>query len=300
MRPDGAPRSNDSAPHKGSKGCERPLRVQGEGRLSLAQPDPHLPIWKDMAKPGALPRPLAVAAQYRHDGAPMKRYRGFLFDVDNTLLDYDRAEAEALDETMADAAPSVPIEKARSVTGSSMRATGSASSRRKSPKELKVGRFADLLAALGAAGDAKAIGESYLLRLSRKAYFLPHAGGDRVPLPDRGALPCHKRLLGRPAGQDGGGGHRGLLLRHPHLGGDGVRQPDPRFFQAACAALDIPPADLLCVGDSPVTDVGGALSAGSTPAGTRRTAGVAGRRQSSDIGDRRPPGPDRDLGRLGE
>ncbi len=40
--------------------------------------------------------------------AAMKTYRGFLFDADNTLFDYDRAETEALDETLAHAAPSVP------------------------------------------------------------------------------------------------------------------------------------------------------------------------------------------------
>jgi YjjG family noncanonical pyrimidine nucleotidase len=194
----------------------------------------------------------------------MKRYRGFLFDVDNTLLDYDRAEAEALDETMADAAPSVPLEKARSVyrainTGYWKRFEQAEISR----EELKVGRFADLLAAVGVAGDAKAIGESYLLRLSRRAYFLPHAREVIESLSRTAALCLVTNGFsivqrGRLSAAGIEGFFSAILISEEM----GFAKPDPRFFQAACAALDLPPADLLCVGDSPVTDVGGALSAG--------------------------------------
>jgi FMN phosphatase YigB (HAD superfamily) len=42
----------------------------------------------------------------------------------------------------------------------------------------------------------------------------------------------------------------------------GVSKPDPAFFRAAAQALGLPPADLLCVGDSPSTDIRGALASG--------------------------------------
>ena len=45
-------------------------------------------------------------------GRPMKTYRGFLLDADNTLFDYDRAEREAFLEAVAPALPGVPPEQA--------------------------------------------------------------------------------------------------------------------------------------------------------------------------------------------
>ena len=194
----------------------------------------------------------------------MKRYRGFLFDLDNTLLDYDTAGAEALDETIAEAAPSVPREEARAAyrvinAGYWKRFEQAEISR----EELKVGRFADLLSKLGIAGDAHAIGESYLLRLSRKAYFLPHAREVIESLARTAALCLVTNGFsivqrGRIAAAGIEGFFTAILISEEM----GFAKPDPRFFRAACAAIGLTPADLLCVGDNPVTDIGGALSAG--------------------------------------
>ncbi|MEU7166035.1 HAD-IA family hydrolase [Streptomyces morookaense] len=38
----------------------------------------------------------------------------------------------------------------------------------------------------------------------------------------------------------------------------GVQKPDPRLFEAACAALHLPPAEVLMVGDDPRADAGAA------------------------------------------
>jgi 2-haloacid dehalogenase len=205
----------------------------------------------------------------------MKSYRGFLFDADNTLFDYDRAEVEALDETMTEAAPSVPFAEARAAyhginAGYWKRFERAEVSR----EELKVGRFADLLSALGVAGDARAMGDSYLARLSRKAYFLPHAR-EVIESLSRTAALClvtngfSMVQRGRMAASGIEDRFTAVLISEDL----GFAKPDPRFFRAACEALRLPPADLLCVGDSPVTDIGGALSAGIdacwyAPAGT--------------------------------
>jgi putative hydrolase of the HAD superfamily len=42
----------------------------------------------------------------------------------------------------------------------------------------------------------------------------------------------------------------------------GFRKPHPSFFQAVCAHLRLPPAEVLCVGDDPDNDVRGAIRAG--------------------------------------
>ena len=59
----------------------------------------------------------------------MKEYRGVLLDADNTLFDYDRAEAEALDETFAGTIPDVPRGEAAETYRRSTPGTGSFSSR---------------------------------------------------------------------------------------------------------------------------------------------------------------------------
>ncbi len=46
---------------------------------------------------------------------------------------------------------------------------------------------------------------------------------------------------------------------------DGVYKPDARAFTHACAALGLPPADVVYVGDSVLADVEGALGVGMTP-----------------------------------
>jgi FMN phosphatase YigB (HAD superfamily) len=42
----------------------------------------------------------------------------------------------------------------------------------------------------------------------------------------------------------------------------GSAKPDPAIFQAACAALDVDPAEAVYVGDDPLLDVVGAQKAG--------------------------------------
>jgi 2-haloacid dehalogenase len=194
----------------------------------------------------------------------MKKYRGFLFDADNTLFDYDRAEAEALDETVAEAIAGVPPEKARSAyrlinAGYWKRFEQAEVSR----EELKVGRFSDLLAALGVGGDARAMADGYLVRLSRKAYFLPHAR-EVVESLARTAGLClvTNGFASVQRGRMEASGIEGCFTAILISEDLGFAKPDPRFFHRACAELRLAPAEVLCVGDSPASDIGGALSAG--------------------------------------
>jgi 2-haloacid dehalogenase len=194
----------------------------------------------------------------------MKRYRGFLLDADNTLLDYDRAESEALEETLDEAAPRAPREQARAV----YREINAGWWRRYeqgavTAAALKVGRFADLMAALHLGGDPAAVARGYLLRLGSKAYPLPHADhvvrtlcrGARLALVTNGLTDVQKGRLER----SGWASCFTAVIISEELG---VAKPDPAFFRAALDALHMPPEELLCVGDNPVSDVGGALAAG--------------------------------------
>ena len=128
---------------------------------------------------------------------------------------------------------------------------------------LKVGRFADLLRALDVGGDAAFVAEGYLTRLSRRAYFLPGARDLVVSLARSAPLGIVTNgisVVQRGRLEKSGIGHCfSALLISEELG---CAKPDPRFFAAACAAMGLPAAQLLCVGDNPVTDVQGALAAG--------------------------------------
>ncbi|MFI5369420.1 MAG: YjjG family noncanonical pyrimidine nucleotidase [Spirochaetia bacterium] len=194
----------------------------------------------------------------------MKTYRGFLLDADNTLFNYDRAETEALDATLAVAAPQVPREKARA----SYRAINAGYWKRfeqgaVSLADLKVGRFADMLKDLHLGGDAASLSDGYLARLSQKAYFLPHARKVVRALSRRAVLCLITNGIsmvqrGRLA-RSGIAECFAAILISEELG---VAKPDTRFFQAACDALHLPPSELLCVGDTPAADMRGAQAAG--------------------------------------
>lgn len=196
--------------------------------------------------------------------AAMKTYRGFLLDADNTLFDYNRAETEALDETLARAAPLVPREKARAAyrtinAGYWKRFEQGALTL----AALKVGRFADLLKDLDREGDPSKLSDEYLARLSQKAYFLPHARAVVRALSRRADLCLVTNGIslvqrGRLS-LSGIAGCFSAVLISEELG---VAKPDPRFFQAARDALRLPASDLLCVGDTPAADVVGARAAG--------------------------------------
>jgi 2-haloacid dehalogenase len=200
----------------------------------------------------------------------MKTYRGFLFDADNTLFDYDRAEREALSETIREMIPGAHLEEALA----SYKAINAGFWRRfeegtVSLEELKPGRFRALLEALGAPGalgaqvDPAAVSERYLRTLGEKAYLLPHARETLESLA-RSASLClvTNGLASVQHGRLAKAGISGLFTALLISEEIGISKPDPAFFRKAAQALGLPPADLLCVGDSPSTDIRGALASG--------------------------------------
>jgi 2-haloacid dehalogenase len=194
----------------------------------------------------------------------MKTYRGFLFDADNTLFDYDAAESQALDETLERWTPTAPRDAARSAYKAINRRWWDALEKGATKMaELKIGRFADLLAVLKLAGDPEAISASYLAALGAAAKLLPHAREVIQELSQRARLCLVTNGIssvqrGRLAASGLADFFTAVLISEEL----GIAKPDPRFFDQACAALGLPPSEVLCVGDNPVADVGGAMAAG--------------------------------------
>ncbi|MGA2612265.1 MAG: YjjG family noncanonical pyrimidine nucleotidase [Spirochaetia bacterium] len=194
----------------------------------------------------------------------MKRYRGFLFDADNTLFDYDRAEIEALTETLGGALPGVPLGNAlasyHEINAGFWRKFEQGNI---GLEELKAGRFRALLDSLGCEGDPEAISLDYLRQLSVRAYFLPHAREVIEELSR--AFPLALVTNGIGMVQRGRLARSGIADRFQTLIISeelGIAKPDPRFFHAAVKALSIPAGELLCIGDNPASDIEGARAAG--------------------------------------
>jgi YjjG family noncanonical pyrimidine nucleotidase len=199
-------------------------------------------------------------------GCPMKTYRGFLLDADNTLLDYNRAEGEAFLEAVAPALAGVPPEEAREAYGR-INAEHWARFERGiiTAEELKVGRFQALLDFFDLRADAAGLSAEYLEVLSGKVYFLPHAREVLEELSRRAALCLITNGLtrvqkGRIRKAGIGRFFRAVLISEEL----GLAKPDPRFFLRAAEAAGLPCSELLCVGDNPSADIGGARAAGIT------------------------------------
>ncbi len=195
----------------------------------------------------------------------MRAYKGFLLDADNTLFDYDAAETEALRETFRAFLPSAVAEDRAREAYRSINAGYwvEFEKGRIALEDLKVARFADLLSTLGAPGDARTMGYSYLQRLSTKALLLPHAWEAVEELARRARLCLVTNGIslvqrGRLAAS-GLGPFFAAVLVSEELG---FAKPDPRFFTAACDAIGLAPSDVVCVGDNPAADVAGARGAG--------------------------------------
>jgi YjjG family noncanonical pyrimidine nucleotidase len=197
----------------------------------------------------------------------MRTFRGFLLDADNTLLDYDRAEREAFLEAAAPALAGVPPEEAHAAY-SRINSEHWARFERGAitAGELKAGRFRVLLDSFGLRSDEAAVAAlsaRYLAALSGRAFFLPHAREVLEELSRRAVLCLITNGLtlvqkGRIRKAGIGPFFRAVLISEEL----GLAKPDPRFFLRAAEATGLPASELLCVGDNPSADIGGARAAG--------------------------------------
>ena len=216
------------------------------------------------AAPNIRPADLPEAAFACIFRLPMKKYSGVLLDADNTLFDYDRAEAEALAETLAEAAPNVSrgeaIEAYHSINAGYWKLfeQGKIDS-----AGLQSGRWVDLFRRMGLDGDPSAAAATYITLLSQKAHVLAGAVETVRELARRAKLCLVTNGLsrvqrGRLAHSEMAGSFTAILISEEM----GIAKPDPRFFQAAADALGLSPDRLLCVGDNPAADIAGARGAG--------------------------------------
>lgn len=195
----------------------------------------------------------------------MRRYDIVLLDADNTLFDFNAAEARALDAVLAEFGWPRD-EKTKQTYLEINHALWSAFDRGEAEEGfLTVERFRRLGERLGRRADPAEMNRRYLDRLGACSLLLPgaeelcrtlRAAGCRLALATNGvARVQHARLAGSPLVP---------YLERLFISGEmGTRKPEPAFFRAALAAMGVEDMDrCVMVGDGLGSDVKGALSVG--------------------------------------
>ncbi len=192
-----------------------------------------------------------------------KRYETVLIDADNTLLDFDAAEAQALRRTMERRGlPYTPENQALYI--SINRELWDAFHRGEVDQGwLKGERFRRFGRALGWSGDVQAWDREYLDALGDCGELLPGAlellarikPHCRVGLATNGLKEVQrKRLAGNPIVDY----LDGVFISQEM----GVGKPHREYFEQVLAALDARAETAVMVGDDLISDIQGAINAG--------------------------------------
>jgi len=191
-------------------------------------------------------------------------YSWFLFDADGTLFDYDRAEAAALQQAFAQIGQPYDrsyIEVYRQINARIWRDLEQG---RISQERLRTRRFEQLSDALQIALDPQVFSKVYLQQLAMRSDLMAGAqeavsalyGRVRMVIATNGLADVQRpRFFGsriHPFFED--------IVISEEIG---AAKPDAAFFDAAFARMGGPPrTDVLIVGDSLTSDMGGGAAYG--------------------------------------
>jgi len=203
--------------------------------------------------------------------------RAVFFDLDNTLYDHRRAAREALAEVYRRynvGAAGTDVETfTRLFFEINQRLWLGLAGGEIDVPTLRARRFAELFGRVGVAGefDPAAVGQEYLAVYLERSYPLP--GAEEVlaalaPVLPLGLLTNGFTDIQRPKiARLGWEAYFTWVAVAEELG---VFKPDAAVYAQICRIADLPPAEILYVGDSPVEDVTAAQQVGLRTVWVRR------------------------------
>ncbi|MCB8966244.1 MAG: noncanonical pyrimidine nucleotidase, YjjG family [Ardenticatenaceae bacterium] len=191
-------------------------------------------------------------------------YQWLLFDADNTLFDYDKAEASALTNSFADFRLDFDETHAAQYRVINAQIWHEYEQGHISQQALRTERFRRLFAAVGLTADSAAFSERYLEHLGRGVFLID------------GAETLLQQLYGRfhiAIITNGIAAVQRSRMAHSPLHAFveafviseevGVAKPDPAIFDVAFAQMGQPTkAEVLIIGDSLSSDMQGGLNYG--------------------------------------
>ena len=197
-----------------------------------------------------------------------KTYSWLLFDADGTIFDFDRAEAQALQLTLAQASDRLGPEELAVYRQAFKRINGDLwrlfEDGGISQNTLKVARFAQLVDETGLHGDPQAMSAMYLANLALNSDLLPGAesvletlaGRYQMAIITNGLKAVQRPRFGRATII----AHFTAIIISDEVG---VAKPDPRIFDAAFDEMDQPKREeVLIIGDSLTSDIAGGFNYG--------------------------------------
>lgn len=189
----------------------------------------------------------------------------FLFiDMDDTVLDFKKAEHIAIRKTLREAGMDPTDELCARYSAINKSYWERLERKEVTREQLQVGRFADLMAEYGIEGNAKACADRYMENLGQGHYFLPGAEEALQSL-------CEKYQLylasnGNTETQVSRIASAGIekYFREIFISGMvGVNKPDKGFFDYCFTRIPgFAPEKAMIVGDSLTSDILGGKNAG--------------------------------------
>ena len=195
---------------------------------------------------------------------PARSYKVVLFDADDTLFDFQKAERHALARAMEASALDYEERHAVLYGGINRELWAERERQRISADELKVERFRRFLSALGIDTDPERFSDSYLDHLAEAAFLLAEAreliaalsGRYRLALVTNGLSRVQRPRLAR----SGIGRFFEAVVISEEVG---ATKPDSRIFAHALQCLAHSDASsVLMVGDSLSSDIQGGTDSG--------------------------------------
>ena len=204
----------------------------------------------------------------------IRKYSGFIIDADNTLFDFDRAQRDALFESLKVLEYTGFSDEIYNLFESINKTLWKSLEEGKIERELlKVERFRLLLDELQIEGNSEELAQLYLKHLGRKDYLLPHAIEVLEYLYRRAILVLLTNGITRVQRERITRSGIEIFFQDIIISEEiGLTKPDPAIFLLAAKRINLAPSALLCVGDSPSSDIRGGFNAGMDTCWFRSTS----------------------------